>query len=202
MYVIGGPTFENGNSDSAREPSLDVTLLGLAHRVQWEDQTGDLQALLERLVEESHVELIAEEANKLPTTIGFRLACRINKPWIDIDMDDAEALRAGIYEELNRRPQGPLPKDGGTMVTTIEYLPHADGVRETYWVKRLMQHRVSSALVLCGLLHLSPFSAKLREKGCVVTELNLCDLDWYKKAFGVWRVVEEAGRRSCELSVK
>jgi len=181
---------------------LKVILIGLDHRTQWEDRTGDLRALLARIVGECGVELIAEEAYKLPTTIGFRLACRTNIPWIDIDMTDAETQEAGIREELTGRPHGPLLKGDGKMVDTVGYLPHADALREEHWTKKVIQYRVSSSLSLCGLLHLGPFAAKLRSRGCTVNELNVCDQDWYKQAFGSCQVVEENGRRWCEFPVK
>jgi hypothetical protein len=180
---------------------LDVTVIGLDHRVQWKDPTGELQVLLERLVGESRVELIAEEAYKLPTTVGFRLACRANMPWVDIEMNDTERQQAGIYDELNKRPSGPLLKDDRSMVPTERYLPHADDVREAHWVNRVMQHHVSSALVICGVLHLVPFAAKLRSKGCTVKERNVCNESWYKNAFGACKVVEENGERWCEFPV-
>jgi hypothetical protein len=51
-----------------------ITLLALGHRVQWEDPTGDLHNLLLELATNSKIDLIAEEADKLPTTVGQRLA--------------------------------------------------------------------------------------------------------------------------------
>ncbi|MGO8813457.1 MAG: hypothetical protein ACLQVG_02155 [Terriglobia bacterium] len=178
---------------------MDVTIIGLDHRVQWKDPTGDLQMLLEGLVRDSRVELIAEEAYKLPTTVGFRLACRANLPWVDIDMNDTERLQAGIDDELKKRRQRPL---FDKKMVEVEYLAHADGVREAHWVRQLMQHHVSSALVICDLLHLSPFASKLRDKGCTVKERNVCDEDWYMNRFGPRKVVEENGERWGQFSVE
>jgi hypothetical protein len=158
--------------------------------------------LLERLIKERGVKLIAEEAYKLPTTTGFRLACRADIPWIDVDMTDAERREAAIYDELNKRPSGPLLNDG-SMLQTVSYLPCADGVREEHWVKRVMEHRVDSALIVCGLLHMSPLAEKLTKHGCHVPEpTNVCDQGWYVKTFGPCQVVEENGRRWCEYPVK
>jgi len=178
---------------------MDVTIIGLDHRVQWKDPTGELQMLLEGLVRQSRVDLIAEEAYKLPTTVGFRLACRANLPWVDVDMNDTERLESRINDELKNRPQRPL-FDGKKVA--VSYLPHADAIREAYWVNRLMQHNVSSPLVICDLLHLSPFASKLRNKGCTVKEQNVCDEDWNKNRFGPRKVVEENGERWCEFSVE
>jgi hypothetical protein len=113
-------------------------------------------------------------------------------------MDDTERKDAGIDDELKNRPSEPRWKNG-IMVSMQWYLPNADAIRETHWVKRLIQHQVQSALVLCGALHLSPFAAKLSAKGYVVEELNVCELDWYRKKFGRCQVVEQNGERWCEF---
>jgi hypothetical protein len=178
---------------------MDATIIGLNHRVQWKDPSGELHMVLEGLVRESHVQLIAEEAYQLPTTVGFRLACRANLPWVDVDMNDTERLQAGIAEELKKRTQRPL-FDGKRVA--VSYLPHADGVREAHWVNRLMQHRVSSALVICNLLHLGPFAGKLRSKGCTVNERNVCDEKWHMDVVGPCKIVEGNGERWCEFSVE
>ena len=181
---------------------MNVTIIGLNHRVQWEDPTGDLQNLIDRVVEDRRVELIAEEAYKLPTTVGFRVACRANKPWIEIDMSDSERLQVGLCDELESR-SSPDWKDDGSMVTVVNYLPHADGVREAHWLKTILNHHVNSELVICGLLHMTPFAEKLRQKGCTVNEsINVCDLDWCKRRFGPCEVMEVNGRRWCEIPAK
>ncbi len=177
---------------------MDVTIIGLHHTVQWKDPTGEFQTLLEDLVREYRVQLIAEEAYKLPTTVGCRLAYRANLQWVEIDLTDTERLQAGVEDELNNRPHRPL-FDGNKVA--VSYLANADGVREAHWVNRVMQHHVSSALVICGVLHLSPLAAKFTNSGCIVKELNVCDQDWYKNAFGPCKIVEENGTRWCELSV-
>jgi hypothetical protein len=86
---------------------LKVTLLGLNHDVQWQDPTGDLQRLLSHLLESIHVDLVAEEACGLPTTVAQRLCCRLNIPWIDIDLSVAERKLAGIHERLLEKLSDP-----------------------------------------------------------------------------------------------
>ena len=181
---------------------MNVTVIGTDHKAQWADPTGDFQELLQRLVREADVKLIAEEAYKLPTTVGFRVACRANLPWLDFDMDDSERLRAGIYEELNSRPSGPVIKEDGTMAPAESYLPHADGIREAHWVKRLMRHEINSAVVICGVLHLSPLAARLRNAGCTVKERNMCEETWYQNKFGRCKIMEENGRRWFEFPAR
>ena len=53
----------------------------------------------------------------MPTTVGQQLACRLNKPWLNMDMDDAERCAAGIFEELENRCSYPLIEDDGLKQT-------------------------------------------------------------------------------------
>jgi hypothetical protein len=73
-----------------------VTIIGLNHELQWKDATGDLQRLLLDRIKNSNIDLIAEEASGLPTTIAQRLACKLNKPWVNIDLSKADKILAGI----------------------------------------------------------------------------------------------------------
>src|SRR6266852_4754734 len=84
------------------------TIVGLNHELQWKDATGDLQRLLADRITNSSVDLIVEEATGLPTTVAQRLSCRLNKPWMNIDLSEAEKILAGIKEELDQRPSPPL----------------------------------------------------------------------------------------------
>lgn len=147
---------------------------------------------------DSDFELIAEEAYNLPTTVGHRLACRLNKPWLNVDMDEAGRKEAGIYEELCGRHYHPLLEDDDPPRScAYYYLAHADGVREDYWVSQLAGQRVSSAIMVCGLAHLSPLAKKFRNLSWDVEELNVCELDWYIANFGTVKVIEDGyGRRS------
>jgi hypothetical protein len=60
-----------------------ITIIALHHKLQWRDtDAGDLESLLTKVLEgDPSIELIAEEANKLPTTVGQRIAFRFNTPW-------------------------------------------------------------------------------------------------------------------------
>jgi hypothetical protein len=177
---------------------LHIKIVGLDHVLQWKDtDEKHLQSLLSTLFGASpRVELIAEEAYKLPTTVAQRLACRLNIPWKEVDMDDLERQRAGIHDALQTRGGSPLMDDDDGY--TMSYLEQADELREQNWVDKIRRYRVQSVIFLCGLLHLTTVATKFRTRGWDVQEINICDLDWYKSRFGTLTVLEEAGQRWCE----
>ncbi len=65
-----------------------ITIIALHHKLQWRDtDAGDLESLLTKVLDaDPSIELIAEEANKLSTTVGQGIAFRFNKPWANVDM--------------------------------------------------------------------------------------------------------------------
>lgn len=171
---------------------MKITLVGLRHELQWKDSTGDLRKLLEKQLANSSVDLVAEEASGLPTTVAQRLAYKHDKPWINIDLTTAEKKLSGIYDALMQRKREPLdPVDSDDY--RVIYLPKEDGARETEWVSRILRSRVDAVLCLCGVLHLDPFTLKLQEKGCHVEPLQFEDSDYQ------YRIVEEGGNRWCEV---
>lgn len=179
---------------------MKARVLGLNHDLQWKDTTGNhLTDLLKRLLTEEDADLIAEEATALPTTVAQRLACRLNKPWLNADMDECQRRAAGIYDELVHRPHGPLFDENGEAGTSEGYLPHADGIREKHWASQIFtKYKSKSAIILCGLIHLSPLAETLRRYGHQVEEINVCNCDWSIKEFGKVRIVEAGGNRWSE----
>jgi hypothetical protein len=141
------------------------------------------------------LDLIAEEAYKLPTTIGQRLACKVGKPWVDIDMNDVKRIEASIYEQTKKAAGLPLIENGAPVIGGVmgRYVSEIESIREDYWVHRLLEQRVSSAIVICGSLHLASFAQKLRERGCAVVEIPVWERDWYKDHyFGTFTIFEGA----------
>ena len=57
---------------------------------------------LSDLLTSSEIDLIAEEASGLPTTVGQRVSCKLDTPWIDMDMTRAERIEAGIGGSVDR----------------------------------------------------------------------------------------------------
>ena len=175
-----------------------ITIIAVHHKLQWRDTDAkDLESLLStRLEDDPAVELIAEEANKLPTTVGQRLAFRFNKPWANVDMDELERQRKGIYDALQSRGGAPLDDDLDGWKEY--YVPEADGMREDFWLTKINGYRLDRVVFVCGLLHLSTVAAKFRERGWIVEEINACACQWYVERFGTLTVVEEDGYRWCE----
>jgi hypothetical protein len=87
---------------------VKIILLGLNHDLQWRDPSGHLHQILADQVNDSKVDLIAEEAAGLPTTVAQRLAFKLDKPWIDIDLSKADRKLAGIDNALTERQTHPI----------------------------------------------------------------------------------------------
>jgi hypothetical protein len=122
----------------------------------------------------------------------------MNKLWMNMDMNDAERRTAGIYTQLQNRHRVPLVGGDDPQGSWSEdYLPHADGVREAYWVSQLIGQEVKAAISICGVAHLSSFARKLRERHCVVHELNVCQLAWFLSNVGRVRVTGNSSGQRC-----
>lgn len=174
-------------------------LLGLIHEVQWNDPTGNLRRILEELLSSQQINLIAEEAWALPTTIAQRLACKLDKPWIQIDMSTADRKLAGIHEELENRPRVPVDVRKLNSGHREYYLHREDGIREGEWAKRILDQGVDLVLCLCGLLHVEPFAEKLGKYACSVERRMLNEEEWFKTRYGTHTVVEKDADRWCEV---
>lgn len=175
---------------------MKVTLIGLNHEVQWKDPTGHLRQTLSDLLTSSEIDLIAEEASGLPTTVGQRLSCKLNKPWIDMDMTRAERIEAGIGESVQRWG---VIEEGDKLIEVFWYIPEFDDVREKHWLNRLLKCGVQTALCLCGVLHVATFKIKLEACGSTVEVLKLHDQEWFIAQYGNYCTVEQNGNRRCEI---
>jgi hypothetical protein len=177
---------------------VKIILLGLNHELQWKDPGGHLRQTLTHVISNSGVDLVAEEATGLPTTVAQRLAFTLDKPWIDIDMSKADRTLAGIHEALTDRQTHPIDPYQNIGSTCL-YLSHEDGIREAEWLSRILRHRVHVVLCLCGFMHLDPFARKLEEKGCSIEQVNLTELPWFQSLYGKYSIIEENGQRWCEM---
>jgi hypothetical protein len=177
---------------------MRIILLGVNHELQWQDPTGDLKRLLDQQFKSSSIGLVAEEARGLPTTVAQRLACKYEIPWMDIDLSSADLKLAGIYDELRKRRYEPIDLSA-SLGRRDEYLPNADGIRETEWACRILSKRVDMVLCLCGFLHVDPFTQKLEQRGCSVEHLDVVNMGWFKQIYGTYRILEEDGTRWCEI---
>jgi hypothetical protein len=181
-----------------RDVSMRIILLGIDHDLQWKDHGGHLCQILVDLINDRAVELLAEESTGLPTTVAQRLAGKLEKPWIEIDMSEAEKKLAGIDEALANRETFQVPPLGSG-IFGVEYLPHEDAIREEEWLRRILQQGGEVVLCLCGYLHLDPFTKRLEEAGCHVEKLALTELSWFQALYGKYSIVEKNGERWCEV---
>jgi hypothetical protein len=118
---------------------------------------------------------------------------------LNMDMSTAERTAAGIYDELLNRPWQFIVQGDCVVEEARDYLGNANAVREAHWVAFILNQRVNSAIVLFGLLHMQPLAAKLRERGCQVEEVNICECDWYKAHVGSVYIFEKDCRRWAEF---
>jgi hypothetical protein len=160
---------------------MKIILLGLNHEVQWKDPSGHLRQILDDRINTCNVDLVAEEATGLPTTVAQRLAYNLDKPWIDIDMSKVERKLAGIAGALLDRYPCPIDPCSGDKSTQCLYLPHEDGVREAEWLRRILTKRADVVLCVCGFMHVDPFTKKLEEKGCSVEQVKVTDSPWFQQ---------------------
>ena len=172
---------------------MNVTVIGLDHNTQARDPTGDLKRTLADLVAKHGPGLIAEEANTSESTVALSMG------GLNMDMSTTERTAAGIQDELLNRPWQFIAQGDCVVGEVRDYLRNADAVREAHWVAFILNQRVSSAIVLCGLLHLQPLALKLRERECQVEEVNLCECNWYKAQVGSVNIFEKDGRRWAEF---
>lgn len=175
----------------------NVTAIGLDHSLQQEDPTGDLRKLLHTVFLNSRADLVGEEAHLMPSTVAKQVASDVGIPWLNVDMDLAQRIQAGIDQELAGREWGPVFKAGNAAPVGMRgcYLPHADGIREEYWISQILKRDFNSAVMLCGGLHLSPLARKLRERGFRVDQMNVCEQEWYRNRFGTLQIFERNGER-------
>lgn len=177
---------------------MKIILLGLNHDLQWRDPGGHLRQIVADIFSNHNVELVAEEATGLPTTVTQRFACELDKPWMDIDMSTADRKLAGIYHALIDRETDPIDPFQNIGSRCL-YLPHEDGIREGEWLSRILKRRVHIVLCLCGFIHIAPFTKKLEENGFEVEGVGLTELLWFQKLYGKYSIVEENGKRWCEM---
>jgi hypothetical protein len=173
-----------------------IILLDINHEVQWKDPSGHLHDILADLMGKRSVDLVAEEATGMPTTVAQRLACKLDKPWIEIDLSKADRKLLGIDVALENRKTFPLTSDAGSRT---EYLPKEDGMREEEWLRRILRQSPGVVLCLCGYMHLGPFTEKLATKGCDVERVELAQQPWFQRLYGNYNVVEEDGKRWFEV---
>jgi hypothetical protein len=172
--------------------ALVVTILGVDHEVQRRDLTGDLRSLIEGLIDEAPVNLIAEEAKENEATIAQQIAQARSIRWSSVDTTLEDKTRLGIYDELMNRPKHLVFQGDMCLGERGRYLPHADAIREELWVSRIVESKADSAIFVCGLLHMQHVADKLAAQGCMVFQINVCENNWYKEQYGEVKLFEDS----------
>ncbi len=168
-----------------------VTIIGGDHGLQEKDTSGDFRNLVENLIDQSPVDVIAEEAKQNYETIPRQIAEARSVPWLGVDLDIADRKRLGIDDELNNRPWCPIFGESAHLGDKRKYLPNADNIREQFWVSRTLESGARTALFICGFFHLQKVSEKFVAADCEVVQVNVCELDWYKRLYGEIKLFTE-----------
>ena len=161
-------------------------LLGLDHTTQHLDDGGRLEAIIRGLCQKHDFDLIAEEwGTEEPTsiveTVARKVSVSVSIDWLNIEMCDAMKEELGILAVLRLRTHPRFTMEGPVYETPeATYFPHADGLREEYWLSKLQAAQAKCPLVICGLIHVRPFSKRLEDVGFVVETSLLCDHAWYR----------------------
>jgi len=165
-----------------------VTILGVDHGLQETDSSGDFRKLVETIINESSIGVIAEEAKQDYSTIPRQIAEARSIRWLGVDLNGVDRKRLGIDEELNNRPWCPIFGETANGTAHLgdkrPYLPKADTIREQFWVSRTLESGARTALFICGFFHLQKLADKFVTEGCEVAQVNVCELEWYKRLYG------------------
>jgi hypothetical protein len=168
---------------------LFITILGVDHMLQETDSSGDFRKLIESIIEESPVDVVAEEAKLNYQTIPRQIAKARAIRWLGVDTSPEDKTRLGIHDELMNRPKDLIFGDTTCLGEKGKYLANADNIREQLWVSRTLESGARTALFICGVLHLQQLAEKFSAAGCEVTQLNVCELGWYKQNYGEIKLV-------------
>jgi hypothetical protein len=131
-----------------------------------------LRNLLWQHLATDKIEAVLEEWSRPEMTIAHQLADQ-TKPailWNNIDMDEDERRKAGIFEDQAARPERVVWGDG-RIPELIRERVLSDRVRECHFVEGILKFRGRNGrmLVLLGSEHVAPVAEKLNAAGYVAT---------------------------------
>lgn len=165
-------------------------ILGTSHEIQWEGGApgahlrvciDGIRSTISRVVDTRHIALIAEEAPHDAGTVASKIAGQARIPYVQIDLRPHEWREAGIRGEMEAR-QGLNPQTYGAEECRF---PHADDIRENFWLDRIKEAGAKPVLVVCGWAHVRALSKKIRELyGEDAQEM------FSPERFGEWKIAE------------
>jgi hypothetical protein len=148
---------------------MKLIILGTEHELQ--DSDGCLKDLVASITESEQVTLIGEEHRPASISVARKVADSKGIPWVQIDMNTEQRLKAGIDEKLNTRMKIRYEADG-TVTPLTRYASKEDSIREEFWIERITEHQTDGiVLLICGALHGRKVSEKAQQKGHTTTLL-------------------------------
>jgi hypothetical protein len=143
---------------------MNFFVIGTHHRFQSRDRDPGFESLLEALIKLNFLTPLTAIAEEWHGKSGFSSAQRLSADralrWYNVDMTTEESRKATVFAEQQNRP--------GMSAETITYRIPSDGVREDFWVQKLIENGEGTTLIICGYLHFESLVRKLEAKGHVV----------------------------------
>jgi hypothetical protein len=183
---------------------VDYVTVGTDHKLQNSDSkdTG-LKDLLNRILQNNDVVLIAEEVETSTPVKTFGLELIGKDKWLSIDMNEQERKDAGIYDTLLHSGAPVRHPVTGNDFPANEYHQVSEGKRESHWLNKIEQwckekgvmdetvvptHR--TIILVCGHNHLPFVGAKISARGHSVVQLEY--LPYHKeKAQGLFTIFND-----------
>jgi hypothetical protein len=147
----------------AKSKAMKLIIIGTERELQ--DPDAYLKDLVALLTPSEQVTLIGEEHRPSSISVARQVAQSKGIPWVQIDMNTEQRMKAGIDEKLPNRMQIRYEADG-TITQRLRYAPKEDGIREEFWLDRIAERQAEgTALVICGALHTRKVSEKAQQQG-------------------------------------
>jgi hypothetical protein len=169
-----------------KEQRVRIHILGINHQVQpadirsWgsngepqrfeQDQKERYAALVEQVVRENNVEIVAEETQHGLDTVTRRACERANCRCANIEMPPDVRTARGIPPGYNEN-ENTAPAD------CVRW----NRDREDYMATQAITEAgdAQSAMVICGRMHVRPLAERFSEAGHTVETSDLQDHSWY-----------------------
>lgn len=141
---------------------MHLIIIGVEHTMQ---DSEELRDVLAALTDPELVTLIGEE-RPFGQGVAAEVAQSKNIRWLQIDMTTEDRIHAGIYDKLSGRMLHWPVDENGIPIETLCYAMKEDGIREWFWLDRIVEHYThGTVVVVCGPGHVRPLSDKGISRG-------------------------------------
>lgn len=148
---------------------MKLIIIGTEHWLQ--DSDPCLRDLVASVTESEDVTFMGEEHLPSSISVAQQVAQSKGIPWLQVDMNTDQRVKAGIDQKLLNRMQVRYEVDG-PVTQLCRYAPKEDGIREYFWLDRIAEQQTKgSALLVCGALHAWKVVEKAHLKGYDTTLL-------------------------------